>query len=216
MNSTVQKQPSTSNLFSIEQENDNSIAEKQVSSRDNFPKGLRGGGACFDCLACLCFCCALEEIACFECLPAAFVAPLAIIPALSAVGFTSAGVAAGSIAASLQTATTASGSIFALCQSAGAVGAVAASTSVGVGLGAGAAAGGVTAAVYRKKNPKKKTDLGTQTGAVDEEFIEDNNTNAATSTDVDIEHVDDVTTVINNENDSNNSHDKETQTGHDN
>jgi hypothetical protein len=76
----------------------------------------------------------------------AVVAPLAIIPVLGAVGFTSAGVAAGSIAASMQTATTVSGSVFALCQSAGAVGAVATSTSVGVGLAAGATAGGVTAA----------------------------------------------------------------------
>lgn len=81
----------------------------------------------------------------------ALVAPLAIIPALGVVGFTSAGVAAGSIAASMQTTATASGSIFALCQSAGAVGAVAASTSVGVGVAAGATAGGITAAVCKKK-----------------------------------------------------------------
>ena len=78
---------------------------------------------------------------------AAVAAPFAIIPVLGAVGFTSGGVAAGSIAASLQTATTVSGSFFALCQSAGAVGAVATSTSIGVGLTAGAAAGGITATV---------------------------------------------------------------------
>ncbi|CAF4553347.1 unnamed protein product, partial [Rotaria magnacalcarata] len=85
---------------------------------------------------------------------AAIAAPLAIIPVLGVVGFTSAGVAAGSIAASMQTATTVSGSLFALCQSAGAVGAVAASTSAGVGLVAGATAGGITAAVC-KKNPHR-------------------------------------------------------------
>ena len=88
----------------------------------------------------------------------AIAAPLAIIPVLGVVGFTSAGVAAGSIAASMQTATTVSGSIFALCQSAGAVGAVAASTSVGVGLAAGATAGGVTAAVCKKKCPGQNDD----------------------------------------------------------
>jgi mannose/fructose/N-acetylgalactosamine-specific phosphotransferase system component IID len=82
----------------------------------------------------------------------ALVAPLAILPALSVVGFTSAGVAAGSLAASMQTATTVSGSVFALCQSAAATGAVAVSTSVGVSLGAGATAGGVTAVVCRKKS----------------------------------------------------------------
>ncbi|CAF2080330.1 unnamed protein product, partial [Rotaria magnacalcarata] len=84
---------------------------------------------------------------------AAIAAPLAIIPVLGVVGFTSAGVAAGSIAASMQTATTVSGSLVALCQSAGAVGAVAASTSAGVGIVAGATAGGVTAAV--SKNPRR-------------------------------------------------------------
>ena len=79
----------------------------------------------------------------------AVLAPLAIIPVLGVVGFTSAGVAAGSMMASMQTATTVSGSIFALCQSAGAVGAVAATTSVGVGLAAGTTAGVVTAAVCK-------------------------------------------------------------------
>jgi hypothetical protein len=77
----------------------------------------------------------------------AVVAPLAIIPALGVAGFTSAGVTAGSIAASMQTAATASGTFFALCQSAGAVGAVATSTSMGVGLAAGVGAGGITTAV---------------------------------------------------------------------
>ena len=93
---------------------------------------------------------------------AALLAPLAIIPVLGVVGFTSAGVAAGSIAASMQTATTVSGSVFALCQSAGAVGAVAASTSVGVGLAAGTTAGVVTAAVC------KATDRGSSNGDGDE------------------------------------------------
>ena len=88
----------------------------------------------------------------------AVAAPLAIIPTLGVIGFTSAGVAAGSIAASIQTATTVSGSIFALCQSAGAVGAVAASTSVAVGLTAGAAGGGLTAALCRNKSNNEGSD----------------------------------------------------------
>ncbi|CAF0908216.1 unnamed protein product [Adineta steineri] len=75
MNNTIQQQPSSLNLFNGEQDqmkieavkNDTSKVEQQLPSRNNFPKGLRGGGACFDCLACLCFCCAIEEIACFEC-----------------------------------------------------------------------------------------------------------------------------------------------------
>jgi hypothetical protein len=46
-----------------------------------------------------------------------------------------------------KTATTLSGSIFALCQSAGAVGAVATSTSIGVGVVAGATGVSITAAV---------------------------------------------------------------------
>ncbi|CAF4954768.1 unnamed protein product [Rotaria socialis] len=96
---------------------------------------------------------------------AAIAAPLAIIPALGVVGFTSAGVAAGSIAASMQTATTVSGSLFALCQSAGAVGAVAASTSAGVGLVAGATAGGVTAAVCKTNARRPNND--------DNELVED-------------------------------------------
>lgn len=80
----------------------------------------------------------------------AVVAPLAIIPTLGVVGFTSVGVAAGSTAASLQTATTAAGSIFALCQSAGATGIAAIPTYVGVSAAAGAAAGGLTAAISKK------------------------------------------------------------------
>ena len=82
---------------------------------------------------------------------AVVLAPLAVIPVLGAAGFTSAGVAAGSLAASMQTATTASGSIFALCQAAGATGVVATSTSVGVGAAAGVTAGGLTAVVCKKK-----------------------------------------------------------------
>ncbi|CAF1023592.1 unnamed protein product [Didymodactylos carnosus] len=99
----------------------------------------------------------------------ALLAPLAIIPAIGIVGFTSAGVAAGSLAASMQTATTVSGSVFALCQSAGAVGAVATSTSVGVGLAAGATAGGVTAAVCEKKRPSQNNDENGQAKAEEEE-----------------------------------------------
>ncbi|CAF4139816.1 unnamed protein product [Rotaria sp. Silwood2] len=100
----------------------------------------------------------------------ALVAPLAIIPILGVVGFTSAGVAAGSLAASMQTATTVSGSVFALCQSAGAVGAVATSTSVGVGLVAGTTAGGVTAAVCRKKRRSQNND---ENGQAEDEEEED-------------------------------------------
>ena len=77
----------------------------------------------------------------------AVAAPFAIIPVLGMAGFTSAGVAAGSLAASMQTATTVSGSIFALCQSAGATGVVATSTSVCVGVLTGTVTGGVAAAV---------------------------------------------------------------------
>ncbi|CAF1618632.1 unnamed protein product, partial [Didymodactylos carnosus] len=68
------------------------------------------------------------------------VASFGIVPVLGAVGFTSGGVTAGSLAASMQTATTISDSGFALCQSAAATVAVAASTSMGVGVAAGATA----------------------------------------------------------------------------
>jgi hypothetical protein len=88
----------------------------------------------------------------------AVVAPLAILPVLGLAGFTSAGVAAGSAAAYMQTATTVSGSVFALCQSAAATGVVATSTSVAVGLTAGATAGGVTAAVCKKKRRSQNND----------------------------------------------------------
>ncbi|CAF1197900.1 unnamed protein product [Rotaria sordida] len=100
---------------------------------------------------------------------AAVTAPLTIIPALGVAGFTSAGVAAGSAAASLQTATTVSGSFFALCQSAGAVGAVATSTSVGVGLSAGATVGAVTAAVCKKKDPSQNNHEETEAEAAEDE-----------------------------------------------
>jgi hypothetical protein len=102
----------------------------------------------------------------------AAVAPLAIIPALGMVGFTSAGVVAGSLATSIQTATTVSGSLFALCQSAGAVGAIATSTSAGVGLTAGATAGGVTALVCRKGRRDKKNDEEGQTVSKEEQYAE--------------------------------------------
>jgi hypothetical protein len=100
-------------------------------------------------------------------------APLVIIPALGGVGFTSAGVAAGSLAASMQTATTVSGGFFALCQSAAATGAVAASTSMGVGLAAGAAASGVTATVCRKKPRGPNNNRQTQTGTEEDEDAQD-------------------------------------------
>ncbi len=103
----------------------------------------------------------------------AVAAPLAIVPVLGLVGFTSAGVAAGSLAASMQTATTVSGSLFALCQSAGAVGAVATSTSVGVGLAAGTTAGGVTAAVCRKKRHCLDNDGESQTESEEEKYAEE-------------------------------------------
>ncbi len=103
----------------------------------------------------------------------AVAAPLAILPVLSVVGFTSAGVAAGSLAASVQTATTVSGSFFALCQSAAATGVVATTTSVGVGLGAGTVAGGVTAAVCRKKSRDQNKDEETQVDIEEEEGVQE-------------------------------------------
>ncbi|CAF1067714.1 unnamed protein product [Adineta steineri] len=66
MNPNIHQQPSNINQFSIEQESQ-SIEKSTKSLGNNFPRGLRGGGACFDCLACLCCCCAIEEMACFEC-----------------------------------------------------------------------------------------------------------------------------------------------------
>ncbi|XP_075249820.1 interferon alpha-inducible protein 27-like protein 2A [Convolutriloba macropyga] len=64
---------------------------------------------------------------------------------LSGIGFTAAGVAAGSIAASVQTPTVAAGSYFALMQSAGVLGMSAATKGV-IGA-AGASVGGAAAAV---------------------------------------------------------------------
>ncbi|CAF0882023.1 unnamed protein product [Adineta steineri] len=148
--------------------------------------------------------------------PTAVIAPFAIIPVLGAAGFTSAGVVAGSLAASLQTATTVSGSIFALCQSAGAVGAVATSTSVGVGLTAGATVGGVTAAVFRKHDSNNKNDKSTKTEDDNEKVIENNiNVVTATSVDVGLEAgltAGGVITAVCNDKDSNNKNDKKTQT----
>jgi hypothetical protein len=103
----------------------------------------------------------------------AVMAPLAILPVLSVVGFTSAGVAAGSLAASMQTATTVSGSVFALCQSAAATGAVAASTAAGVSLGAGATAAGVTAAVCRKKPRSQNNGDEAQVEIEEEEDVQE-------------------------------------------
>ena len=48
----------------------------------------------------------------------AVAAPLIMLPIFGVIGFTSAGVTASSLAASMQTATTVSGSLFALYQSA--------------------------------------------------------------------------------------------------
>lgn len=68
---------------------------------------------------------------------------------LPAIGFGAAGVAVGSIAAGVQTAATASGSVFAVCQSVGAAGTASAwfgtfATGLGVGgAGAGAAGAGL-------------------------------------------------------------------------
>ena len=102
-------------------------------------------------------------------IPIGVVAPLAIIPTLGAVGFTSAGVAAGSIAASMQTSTTAAGSLFALCQSAGATGAVAASTSAAVGAGSGLTAGGIMALIFRRR--RNNSNNNSQPSSTEEEPI---------------------------------------------
>ncbi|CAF1380396.1 unnamed protein product [Adineta steineri] len=64
-----QQQPSLSTISNIVEnstetsisKNDTLNTEESPSSRENFPKGLRGGGALGDILGCLCFCCALEE-----------------------------------------------------------------------------------------------------------------------------------------------------------
>jgi hypothetical protein len=103
----------------------------------------------------------------------AAVAPLAILPALGAVGFTSAGVASRSFAAFVQTPTTVSGSLFARCQSAAATGEVATSTSMGVGLASGATAGVVTAAFCRKKPRGPNSDKQTQTETEEDEDAQD-------------------------------------------
>ena len=100
---------------------------------------------------------------------AALTAPLIIIPVLGAVGFTSAGVAAGSIAASMQTSATAAGSLFALCQSAGATGAVAASTSAAVGAGSGLTAGGIMALIFRRR--RNNSNNNSQPSSTEEEPI---------------------------------------------
>uniref|UniRef100_K1PG38 Uncharacterized protein n=2 Tax=Magallana TaxID=2171616 RepID=K1PG38_MAGGI len=66
---------------------------------------------------------------------------------LSALGFTKAGVAVGSMAAAVQTPATAAGGFFALCQSAGVLG-LAASTKAAISAVAGAV---VSVAAYAKK-----------------------------------------------------------------
>ncbi|CAF1390900.1 unnamed protein product [Adineta steineri] len=103
---------------------------------------------------------------------AAVTAPLAVLPVLGVAGFTAAGVAAGSIAASIQTAATVSGSVFALCQFAAATGIVATSTSVGVGLASGATAGGATAVICRllRRRSNNGENTNTETQAVTEEY----------------------------------------------
>lgn len=62
---------------------------------------------------------------------------------LSAAGFGAAGVAAGTVAAWIQTPITAAGGWFAVCQSAGVLG-MAASTKVAIGATVGTVAGAVT------------------------------------------------------------------------
>lgn len=82
---------------------------------------------------------------------------------LGAAGFTSAGVAAGSLAAGIQTATTASGSLFAVCQSVGAAGL--ASSTIATTSGAFGAVGGL---LFGSKSKKKATKA-----AADEDTKED-------------------------------------------
>ena len=68
-------------------------------------------------------------------------APVVAGAALGAAGFTSAGVAAGSIAAGVQSAvyggSVAAGSLFALCQSAGAIGVIGSAATAAIGGGTG-------------------------------------------------------------------------------
>ncbi|XP_048771004.2 interferon alpha-inducible protein 27-like protein 2B [Ostrea edulis] len=66
---------------------------------------------------------------------------------LGAIGFTKVGVAAGSIAAAVQGPTTAAGSLFALCQSAGAAG-MAVGTKVAVSSAVGTV-GGAIASIWK-------------------------------------------------------------------
>ncbi|XP_062606063.1 interferon alpha-inducible protein 27-like protein 2A isoform X3 [Saccostrea cucullata] len=66
---------------------------------------------------------------------------------LGAIGFTKAGVAAGSIAAAAQGPATAAGSLFALCQSAGVLG-TAVGTKAIIG-GAAGTVGGAVAAIWK-------------------------------------------------------------------
>ena len=65
---------------------------------------------------------------------------------LAGVGFGTAGVAAGSIAAAIQGPATIAGGLFALCQSAGVVG-MAATTQAGIGAAGAAVAGAIAAIV---------------------------------------------------------------------
>lgn len=73
-------------------------------------------------------------------------AVVAVPVGLAAIGFTSAGVAVGSVAASLQGAAVAGGSSFALAQSIGAAGLFA---QAAAGLGAGVAAANVAGGRFR-------------------------------------------------------------------
>lgn len=68
----------------------------------------------------------------------------AVVPVLGVLGFGSAGVVAGSFAASIQTATTAAGSVFAWAQSVGAVGYVGTTGTAVIGGGAGSLTTAVT------------------------------------------------------------------------
>ncbi|XP_074631080.1 tauropine dehydrogenase-like isoform X1 [Acropora palmata] len=80
-------------------------------------------------------------------------APVIATAALGAAGFTASGVAAGSAAAAVQSSVyggyVASGSLFALCQSAGATGAITATTSGLIGGTTGLAAAGTTLGISK-------------------------------------------------------------------
>jgi hypothetical protein len=87
---------------------------------------------------------------------------------LAAAGFTSTGVAAGSVAAAIQGPATAAGSWFALCQSAGATGAIAGPVGIAAGVAAAAIGLGVAAAVVHFKNKHDAEQATTNAGDAQE------------------------------------------------